>query len=140
MLDRPLCQMCYDDGAKDVEAVALVPTENTTGRGPKYQWELVCDGCVECWEHNNDTDNLPEPVYLEAEEYDREDDPEEVKVQAENTPCPKCGKLPQVQQHHEGLGVYHKCKEYSILFEPGDVNFTGYAPEWIQFCKGYKGK
>jgi len=76
----------------------------------------------------------------------REDDSEEVKQEAERTPCPKCGKLPEVQQHSEGLGVSHICNGTMhictpgnmYICTPGEVNFRGYAPDWIAYVKQNK--
>lgn len=73
---------------------------------------------------------------------DREDDSEEIKREAETTPCPNCGKIPDVQQHCEGLGVRHRCSTdlIAIMMDPGEVDFRGYAPDWISFCADFKVK
>jgi len=72
----------------------------------------------------------------------REDDSEEVKQEAERTPCPKCGKLPEVQQHCEGLGVTHRCggkNRLHLSAAKDEVVFQGYAPDWIKCVKQLKG-
>lgn len=137
--DKPHCIEClkqYPQVRED--AVAVVPVSRP--RGGRH-WILMCEDHLEEW--NNTSGELPEPVWLESESYDREDDSEEVKREAERTPCPKCGKLPEVQQHVDGLGVSHRCSGKDRLHlcpAEGEVVFSGYAPDWIEEVKQIKKK
>ena len=141
MSDRPNCAACALDG-RYTEAVALAPMRNEgpTAETIPFNWILLCEAHTDGWE--DAPDDYPEYVWLESESYDREDDPEEVKREAERTPCPRCGKLPDVQQHCEGLGVSHRCRKDRLHLGPakGELIFSGYAPDWIERVKQIKKK